>query len=353
MTTAETVFTVDNGLGHILLNRPHVLNALSPDQFVGLGRRLAEWKHDDAVRMVVIEGAGDKAFSAGGDIRAVWDARSRGDTASNRAIFRTEYCLDRSIYHYPKPYVALMDGIVMGGGAGISVNGRYRVATERTVFAMPEAAIGFFPDVGATYFLSRCPGHLGLYLGLTGTRLGPADAVWAGIATHFVPASEIATVKDGLARAAGSADALAATEAVLAAAHRDPGPAGLPECSEVVERCFAKPSVADIIAALREEGTKWSEAALAAITAHSPTSIAIAFRQLSTGRALCFDDAIRQEYRLACACLAGDEFYEGIRALVVDKDRRPHWRPSVLADIDQAALDRLFAGCGEDLTFKD
>lgn len=353
MFATETVFTVNNGLGHILLNRPHVLNALSPDQFVALDRRLAEWLRDDAVRVVVVEGAGDKAFSAGGDIRAVWDARSRGDAAFNRAIFHTEYCLDRRIHHYSKPYVAVLDGIVMGGGAGISVNGRFRIATERTLFAMPEAAIGFFPDVGATHFLSRCPGHIGLYCGLTGARLGAADALWAGIATHFVPASELAALKGELARAAGSVEPLAATEAVLASAHRDPGPAGLAERSAAIDRCFAGPSVSAISAALGEEGAPWSQAAQTALAAHSPTSMAIAFRQLTHGRALSFDDAIRQEYRLACTCLAGDEFYEGIRALVVDKDRRPQWRPSAFADIDQPMLDRLFAGCGEDLTFED
>jgi enoyl-CoA hydratase len=353
MSAVETIFHVDKGLGQILLNRPQVLNALSPGQFIALDQHLAEWQHDESVRVVVIEGAGDKAFSAGGDIRAVWDARSRGDDAFNRAIFHTEYCLDRRIHHYPKPYVALMDGIVMGGGAGISVNGRFRVATERTSFAMPEAAIGFFPDVGATHFLSRCPGHIGLYLGLTGTRLGPADALWAGIATHFVPAGELVGLKAELARATGSADSFSATEAVLATAHRDPGPAGLAERSAAIDRCFAKPSVADVITALREEGAAWSHAALAALAAHSPTSMAIAFRQLKVGRDLSFDLAIRQEYRLACSCLAGDEFYEGIRALVVDKDRRPQWRPAALADMDEPMLDRLFAGCGDELSFKD
>lgn len=353
MDEAETLFSVANGLGRIVLNRPRVLNALSPDQFGALGAHLAQWQRDDSVRAVVIEGAGDRAFSAGGDIRAVWDAHRRGDDAVNRAIFRTEYRLDRRIHHFPKPYVALMDGIVMGGGAGISVNGRFRVATERTLFAMPEAAIGFFPDVGATHFLSRCPGHVGRYLGLTGTRLGPADCLWAGIATHYVPAGEVAALKDELARAAGAGDVLGEVDAVLAAAHRDPGPAPLAARAEAVGRCFAKSSVAAIVAALGEERTDWAEAALAALVAHSPTSTAVAFRQLTAGRQLPFDDAIRQEYRLACSFLAGAEFYEGIRALVVDKDRRPQWRPSTLAEVGDGLLDRLFAGTGDDLTFED
>lgn len=353
MNDTETIFSVGGGLGRIVLNRPQVLNALSPVQLDEMGRRMGAWQDDDSVRVVVIEGAGGKAFSAGGDIRAVWDARARGDHAFNRAIFHTEYRLDRRIHHFPKPYVALMDGIVMGGGAGVSVNGRFRVATERTVFAMPEAAIGFFPDVGATHFLSCCPGHLGLFLGLTGTRLGAADALWAGIATHFVPTAELGALRHDLARAAGAADPLGAVEAVLAAAHRAPGPAPLEARAEAIERCAGRASPSEVVAALREEGAEWADAAVAAMTTQSPTSTAVAFRQLSAGRTLSFDAAIRQEFRLACSFLAGEEFYEGIRALVVDKDRRPRWSPATMAEIEAPALDRLFAGTGDELTFED
>lgn len=353
MEQPVTLFTEQDGVGHIVLNRPNVLNALAPAQFVELNRKLAAWERDDAIRLVVIEGAGDRAFSAGGDIRAAWDARVRGDDDFTRAIFREEYRMDRRIHHYTKPYVALMDGIVMGGGAGASVNGRFRIATERTLFAMPETAIGFFPDVGATHFLSRCPGRLGLYLGMTAARLGPADALWAGIATHYVPAAELGALKQALAGAAGATDPLAATHDVLVKAHRDPGPSPLAACAPAVERCFAAASPAEIIASLRKEEGEWAIQALAALAAHSPTAITASFRQLVAGKTLCFDDAIRQEFRLACSFVAGDEFYEGIRALVVDKDRKPRWNPDSLAEVTTAAIDRLFAGTGEELGFED
>lgn len=352
MTEAETLFTERGGMGHIVLNRPHVLNALAPAQFIELNRRLAAWERDDSIRMVLIEGAGERAFSAGGDIRAAWDARVRGDDGFTRAIFREEYRMDRRIHHYGKPYVALMDGIVMGGGAGASVNGRFRIATERTLFAMPETAIGFFPDVGATHFLSRCPGRIGLYLGMTGTRLGPADALWAGIATHYVPAAELGALKEALAGAAGAGDPLAAIEDVLATSHRDPGPAPLAERAGAVERCFAAGTPAEVAALLGEERGTWAAQALASFAANSPTAIAVSFRQLVAGKTLCFDDAIRQEFRLACSFVAGDEFYEGIRALVIDKDRAPRWQPASFADIEPSVLDRLFAGVGDELGFE-
>lgn len=343
MSEAETIHQVEGGQGTILLNRPHVLNALSPSQLAGLGRLLLDWRDDPEVGVVVIEGAGERAFCAGGDIRAVWDNRLAGRHDANRAIFRDEYRLDRLIHHYPKPFVALLDGIVMGGGAGVSINGRWRVATERTLFAMPETAIGFFPDVGATHFLSRCPGRVGLYLGLTGTRLRAADCLWAGLATHFVPTTGLPALKAELAAAAASADPGGAVEAVLARHHRDPGEAPLARRAPAIDRLFSAPTLREVISALVAEGEEWTWDALEPIGDNSPTSLAVTFRQLSEGRELAFDDAIRHEYRLACRFLDGHDFAEGIRALVVDKDKAPRWEPPSLADIPDAELDRLFA----------
>ncbi|MGE5546552.1 MAG: enoyl-CoA hydratase/isomerase family protein [Solirubrobacterales bacterium] len=340
----ETVISRESGIGHLLLNRPKVLNALSPAQFVELDRQLAQWSLDETIRTVVIEGAGERAFSAGGDIRAVWEARARGEPGFNRALFRDEYRLDRRVYHYPKPYVALMDGIVMGGGAGVSVNGRFRVATERTVFAMPETAIGFFPDVGATHFLSGCPGWVGLYLALTGTRLGPADCLWAGVATHYVLSSDLAELKRCLAREPD-------VQAVLSRFHRNPGPSSLAARSPDIDRCFGLPSLREIISALVAEGADWAWEALEPIGDNCPLSLAVTFRQLTEGRALPFDDAIRREYRLACRFLDGHNFYEGIRALVVDKDKAPRWEPQSLADISSEDLDAVFAPLEHELDF--
>ncbi|HSV28998.1 MAG TPA: enoyl-CoA hydratase/isomerase family protein, partial [Candidatus Omnitrophota bacterium] len=291
--------------------------------------------------VVVIEGAGERAFCAGGDIRAVWDARERGEANRNPALFAAEYRLDRLIHHYPKPIVALLDGIVMGGGAGVSVNGRFRVATERTLFAMPECAIGFFPDVGATHFLNRCPGNIGLYLGVTGTRLGPSDCLWAGLATHFVPSAELPALKEALAQGGDVA-------AILDAAHRDPGPSALAGRAAAVDRCFAAASLREIISNLVAEGADWSWDALDPIGDTCPFSQAVTFRQLREGRGLTFDDAIRREYRLACRFLQRADFYEGIRALVVDKDKSPRWSPQSLADVDPAEIEAMFAPLGED-----
>jgi enoyl-CoA hydratase len=349
VTEAETIFIIeDGGLGKITLNRPRVLNALSNEQYPLLAEVLTGWAADRRVGKVLIEGAGERAFSAGGDIRVAFDAWKRGDHAFNRALFRDEYRLDRLIAHYPKPYVAILDGIVMGGGAGVSVNGGFRVATERTLFAMPETGIGFFPDVGATHFLNRCPGNVGLYLGLSGARLGPADTLWAGLATHFVPFGQLDALRGALGAAAGSANAVAA---VLARFHQDPGPAPLAAHAEALDRCFGRDGVAGIVAALQAEGSAWAKETAEAMAARSPFSLAVTFRQLTGGRGLGFDDAIRREFRLACRFLAGDDFFEGIRAQVVDKDRRPSWRPESLAEVDERAVAAYFAPLAEELTF--
>ncbi|MGE5503199.1 MAG: enoyl-CoA hydratase/isomerase family protein [Actinomycetota bacterium] len=349
MSEAETIFSAAGGLGHVVLNRPKVLNAISPDQFGQIDDQLAAWADDDAVRVVMIEGAGERAFCAGGDIRAVYDGWRQGDHAANRAIFRREYRMDRRIAHYSKPYVALIDGITMGGGAGVSVNGRYRVATERTQFAMPETGIGFFPDVGATHFLGRCPGRINLYLGLTGARIGPADALWAGLATHYVPSEDLPGVKTALASAANSTDPDGAVAEVLARAHSDPGPSVLAARAEAIDRCFAAPTVRDIVSALVADGGEWAWDAMEAIADKSPTSLGVTLVQLRDGHALSFDDAIRREYRLACRFLAGRDLYEGIRALVVDKDRSPAWSPETLAEVDDGTVQGYFSPLlGED-----
>lgn len=344
----ETLFRRDGRLGHIVLNRPQVLNALSPAQYLDLDERLYAWAGDPGVGLVLIEGAGGRAFSAGGDIRAVHEAWRRGDHEFNRALFRREYELDRRIHHFAKPYVSILDGIVMGGGAGISVNGRFRVATERMQFAMPEAAIGFFPDVGATHFLNRCPGRLGLHLGLTGARLGATDALWAGIATHYVPAAACDDLCTQLTRAAGSAEPLAAACSVLDAAHRDPGPAPMAAVAAEIDRAYGAERVPDIVDALAAAPGAWAAEARDALAARSPFSLAVIHRQLTAGRTLGFDDAIQREYRLACSFLAGHDLYEGIRALVVDKDRQPRWRPASLAEVDPAAVEAAFEPSGGD-----
>ncbi|CAA7623693.1 Enoyl-CoA hydratase/carnithine racemase [Candidatus Terasakiella magnetica] len=335
MSEVETRFSVQSGMGLITLNRPKVLNALSWPQYLALTQCLTDWESDDRVRVVVLEGEGERAFCAGGDIRMVWDARQRGDHALNRDIFRTEYRLNRRIHHYPKPIVSLLDGIVMGGGAGLSINGCWRVATERTQFAMPETGIGFFPDVGATYFLGRLPGSLGLYLGLTGTRLGPGDCLHAGIATHFIAADQLDSVKTALMTGESVTD-------VLDRFQQPQSPGEVSARQAEIDRCFGKQTLADIFAALATEGSPWALSTLEELVRRSPTSLAVTFRQLTAGQSLSFDDAIRQEFRLACRFLDAHDFYEGIRALVVDKDKSPHWQPGRGGEVSEAVVAGYF-----------
>src|SRR3984957_2011845 len=226
MTDDDIQFGREGGIGTVLLNRPQALNAFTLDMYRRFDPALRAWADDPEIHAVLVEGAGDRAFCAGGDVRAVYEAGKgiSGDRDFTSVFFAEEYRITRRIHHYPKPYIAIIDGITMGGGAGVSVNGAYRVATEKTMFAMPETAIGLFPDVGATRFLNLCPGHIGRYLGLTGARLGPADALYCGFATHFGPRGQVPTVVEELGRVAWQAGAAAQqVEDVLARFSADPG----------------------------------------------------------------------------------------------------------------------------------
>lgn len=338
----ETIFSLRNGVAHILLNRPQVLNALSPAQLPPLSAQLSAWAADTSVRAVVVQGAGGRAFCAGGDIRAVWEAQARGDLAAARAIFRDEYRLNHRIHTFPKPFVSLLDGLVMGGGAGVAMNGTFRVASERTLFAMPEAAIGFFPDTGATWFLSRCPGRVGLYLGLTGARIGAADCLWAGLATHYVPSADHPALLATLEKGAEP------VEAVLARFHRDPGPSALAAQAEGIDSCFGLPTLREIISALIADGNEWAWEAVEPIGDNCPTSLAVIFRQLTTADGLDIAQALRREFRMAWRFVASREFHEGIRAAVVDKDRQPVWQPQTIVEVDPAWVEECFAPLGED-----
>jgi enoyl-CoA hydratase len=346
MDQPETIFTVENGLGRIVLNRPQALNALSAAQFHDLDDRLAAWAAEPLVSAVVISGAGDRAFCAGGDIRAIVHVLRDGQHDVIRRLAARHFGLDRRIHHFPKPYVALLNGVVMGGGAGISINGGFRVACERTLFAMPENSIGYFPDAGATHFLSRCPGLVGLYLGLTGARLGPADCWWTGLATHYVPLADHDSLLVALGRAAGSGEARGAIEAVLAEYHRDPGPPPLAQHRDAIDRCFARSNVRAIISALIAEGSDWAWETVEPMGDNAPMAMAATLRQLTEGRTLSFDDAVRLEYRMAYRFLERGDFPEGIRAKLIDRDNKPQWMPSTLADINPTELEECFAPLG-------
>jgi enoyl-CoA hydratase len=342
------------GLACLTINRPQALNALTLENYRRFAPALAEWTEDSRIRAVVVHGAGGRAFCAGGDVRAVYEAGTgrAGDRSLTATFFREEYRLIREIHRLPKPYIAIVDGITMGGGAGISVNGTHRVATERTQFAMPETGIGLFPDVGATRFLNRCPGRIGRYLGLTGTRLGAADALYCGFATHFVAQDRIDPLLQALAGIAWQPgrefDQVAA---LLDGFATDPGPAPLAALRPAIDDGFAADTIEAVLEALA--GTagsatgEWAAATRAGLFKKSPTSLKVTLRQLSIGHDFDLEQALALEYRLTQHFMAAHDFYEGVRALLIDKDRAPHWRPTTLAEVDDVTVEGYFAPLGE------
>lgn len=344
MTEApEILFDVSDGLALATLNRPAALNALTLDMILRFHAQLDAWATNPNVRRVVVRGAGEKGFCAGGDIRALYDGRGTAITAD---FFRAEYRLNRAIFHYPKPYIALMDGITMGGGVGVSAHARHRVVGEATVFAMPETGIGLFPDVGGSHFLPRMPGKLGVYIALTGARLRAADCLYAGIADVFVPAARHGALIDALR---GGSD----IETVLSAFAGGAGDAPLAEHRAAIDRCFAADTVEAIVAALVREGSDWAEATLRAMAGKSPTSQKIALRQIRLGASLGFDDCMRMEYRLSQHLMSAHDFFEGVRAVVIDKDHAPRWRPARLDAVSDAAVAEYFAPLSAaELTFE-
>jgi enoyl-CoA hydratase len=348
----DILFGERGGVATVLLNRPQALNAFTLGMYRALEPKLREWADHPAVHAVLIEGAGDRAFCAGGDVRAVYEAGKgiSGDPSFTSVFFAEEYRIISFIHHYPKPYIAILDGITMGGGAGVSVNGAYRVATEKTMFAMPETGIGLFPDVGATRFLNRCPGNIGRYLGLTGARLGAADALYCGFATHFISRERVPEIRAALTglgwetgRECGQ------VEAVLARFIADPGRPPLADKRAAIDRCFAGDSVEAILDALEAETREpqWAAETRASLLTKSPTSLRITLRQLVLGQGLDLEDALRLEYRMTQHVMAAHDFYEGVRAALVDKDQKPRWRPGSLAEIGEAAAEAYFASLGD------
>ena len=303
--------------GRITLNRPRTLNALDLSMIHAIAVALETWRDDPAVHLVVLDAAGDRAFSAGGDIRTLRDWVVAGRYDDVEAFFVQEYALNRAIARYNKPYVALIDGICMGGGIGLSVHGSVRVASEQAQFAMPETQLGLFPDVGGSFFLPRLRGQSGMYLGLTGTRVAGPDACWLGLATHFVPRRCMAGLADALAE-----DGLGA----LAEAAEPPAPTMLPPIAAAVDDVFGADSLGAITGGLQKTDAPWAEAALAAIRSASPSALRWTFDMLRAGAAQSLEQCQRAELLLTRTATRHPDFAEGIRAMVVDKDRAPRWQ---------------------------
>jgi enoyl-CoA hydratase len=344
MESSDILFERRGAAGLVTLNRPKALNAVTHDMVRALARRLKAWETDPAVTRVIIRAVGERAFSAGGDIRALYELGRAGRQQEMLTFWRDEYPLNVYIKRYPKPYVALIDGIVMGGGVGVSVNGSHRVAGDRFSFAMPEVGIGFFPDVGATWFLPRMPGELGTWCALTGDRLKTADAVAAGVATHQVRSDRFNDLTDALC---GNVS----VDATIAAFAEPAGGGAMMANRAAIDRLFAGDHVEDILQRLDAgQGTsrEWTAATAATIRAKSPLSLKIALAQVRGGKDWSFEECMLCEFRIVSRIVQGHDFYEGVRAVIVDKDNAPRWKPVTLTDITDADVERHFSSLGAD-----
>ncbi|MDX3380662.1 enoyl-CoA hydratase/isomerase family protein [Streptomyces niveiscabiei] len=329
----------DGLVGRIVLDRPKALNALDHAMVLRIDAALTEWEHDPAVAAVVVTGAGERGLCAGGDIRAVHDDARDGDGLASAAFWRDEYRLNARIARYPKPYVAVMDGIVMGGGVGISAHGEVRIVTERSRIAMPETGIGFVPDVGGTYLLSRAPGELGTHLGLAGAQIGAADALLCGLADHYVPSAELPALLADFA-------AMPVTDA-LARHEQRPPRAQLPDDRHWIDACYAAGTVEEIVDTLATYDDPRAKDAAETLLTRSPTTLKVTLRALRAARPLTLEQALDQEYRVSCHALTTHDLVEGVRAQIIDKDRTPRWSPATLPEVSDADVDRYFAPLGE------
>jgi enoyl-CoA hydratase len=337
----EILFERRGTAGIVTLNRPKALNAVTLIMVRALRQQLDAWRNDPAVTRVIITGAGGRAFSAGGDLRQVYELARSGRQEEALVYWREEYALNSVIKHYPKPYVALLDGIVMGGGVGVSVHGSHRLAGDKFLFAMPEVAIGFFPDVGATWFLPRMPGELGTFCAVTGERLGSADAVSSGIATHRVSSGDIPKLIDALCEET-PVDQVVAAHAGAA----EVGPVAARRA--VIDRAFAADTSEDILANLDREASggqpdaQWAEATAATIRSRSPTSVKLALAQVRWAHARSFAECMGAEFRIVSRIVYDHDFFEGVRALLIDKDNQPRWQPATLAEVADKDIERYF-----------
>ncbi|MFI4964954.1 MAG: enoyl-CoA hydratase/isomerase family protein [Caulobacterales bacterium] len=333
----EVIARVEGAVGRITLNRPQALHALTTNMCRSMIEALVAWRDDPAVELVLIDHAGERGFCAGGDIRMLAESGA-GDGRLAREFFFTEYRLNALLHDYRKPLVAVMDGITMGGGVGLSRPCRFRVATERTTFAMPETGIGLFPDVGGGWYLSRMSDHVGLWLALTGARIKAADCELTCIATDYVESARVPELKARIV-----ADP-AAVETLLTEFEGDAGRPALAAQQDEIARLFAGDSVEAIVADLRAADSGWAREQLAVLATKSPQTLKVAFRQLRRGGAMTrFADNMTMEYRIGARVVQRHDFLEGVRAVIVDKDNAPRWNPPTLEGVTEAMLDGIFA----------
>jgi enoyl-CoA hydratase len=339
----DVLVTVENGVGLITLNRPKAINSLTHPMVTAMSKVLTDWEHNDDIHAVVVDGAGERGLCAGGDLVALYHS-ARADGSEARQFWYDEYVLNAQIGRFSKPYVALMDGIVMGGGVGVAVHGSVRVVTDTTKMAMPEVSIGLIPDVGGTLILSRAPGLLGLHAALSGAPFGAADAIAMGFADHYVAHDALGDFK-----AAIIADGI---DAALAAHAIEPPPSQLLAQRDWIDHCYAGETVADIVAALRGHDAGPANDAANLIATRSPISLSVALEAIRRAAKLeTLEDVLRQEYRTSSACSQSHDFVEGTRAQVIDKDRNPKWSPASLAAVTTADVEAYFAPADRELEF--
>lgn len=333
----EVLITVEHRVGRIRLNRPKAIHALTPGMCETIITALLDWRKDDSIQAVMIDHAEGRGFCAGGDIALIANS-AKSDCVEAEHFFFTEYQMNHLLFVYEKPIVAFIDGVTMGGGVGLSLPCRYRVATERTMFAMPETGIGLFPDVGGGWYLPRLPGRIGAYLATTGGRIDGSDCRAVGLATHYVSSEALEALKTEIL-----ADPTALADR-LGAADETPPPSKLIDQRALIDRFFASDRYEDILAALRDDGSEWAQKQLAVLSTKSPQTIKVALRQLATGAELdSFADNMRMEYRLACHIIRRPDFAEGVRAVIFDKDNAPKWDPATPEAVTDDLIDSLFA----------
>jgi enoyl-CoA hydratase len=333
----DVLISVEGGVGRLRLDRPKAIHALTHDMCAAMSDALLKWRDDPAIRLIMIDHAEGRGFCAGGDIRMLAESGA-ADGVAARAFFHAEYRLNHLLFTYAKPVIAFMDGITMGGGVGISQPAKYRIATERTMYAMPESGIGLFPDVGGGWYLSRLPGRTGEFLALTGARIDGAECVALGLSTHYVPSEGLDTVKAALIAEPRNIDA------ILSSAAQAPPPARIVENREKIDRLFASNSYEQILAALNADGSEWAQKELTTLVSKSPQTCKVSLRLLAQGRDhVDFAEEMKVEYRVGARLVQRHDFIEGVRALIIDKDNAPKWNPATPEGVTEHLLDQIFA----------
>tara|TARA_Y100001970_G_scaffold45236_1_gene56731 strand:- start:31612 stop:32724 length:1113 start_codon:yes stop_codon:yes gene_type:complete len=349
----EVLFSERESVGEMVLNRPQALNALTQNMVLLMQDQLEKWSNDSRISMILIRGAprGEKMvpFCSGGDLRSIYEHRNDPNKTFASIFYAQEYRLNSYINKYPKPYMSIIDGIVMGGGVGVSIHGSHRIMSERSVFAMPETGIGLFPDVGGTYFLSRLPGSIGLYIGLTSARLTASDCLNLGIATHFISSNRIDEFTNAINSCDLQQDTTSKLEEIISYHESVPESAPILQYTDQIDRCFSARCVEEIFSNLEKEKSEWAIETIKILQTKSPTSLKLTFRQLTTLGHLNLRDALNMEYRMAVRCNFSKDWFEGIRAVIIDKDFAPEWYPAEIAEVDHELIDEYFKAprCGD------